>query len=170
MDRQVRDDGSHFEQSTYYHVYALDFFLLHNDGRRVAVARSWIQMANTSMPILGPRRILPFLGDDDGGRLFHPYGDRDKFGRETLRWPPPSLIRTNRDLFPDAGIAVLTDRELQIIADFGRFGEGSGGHSHSDTLSIVAFLGDEEILIDPGTYTYIAEPQNARLVPKFGGA
>ena len=29
MTAQVRPDGSHFEQSTYYHVYALDFFLLH---------------------------------------------------------------------------------------------------------------------------------------------
>src|SRR2546422_8334175 len=24
------------------------------------------------------------LGDDDGGRLFHPYGRRDRFGRATL--------------------------------------------------------------------------------------
>src|SRR5262249_44837227 len=29
MERQVRDDGSHIEQSTYYHVYALDMFLTH---------------------------------------------------------------------------------------------------------------------------------------------
>src|ERR1019366_1320973 len=29
MERQVRGDGSHFEQSAYYHVYALDFFLLY---------------------------------------------------------------------------------------------------------------------------------------------
>ncbi|HWF45975.1 MAG TPA: heparinase II/III family protein, partial [Bryobacteraceae bacterium] len=29
MDRQVRNDGSHFEQSTYYQVYALDMFLFH---------------------------------------------------------------------------------------------------------------------------------------------
>jgi hypothetical protein len=105
---------------------------------------------------MGPRRILPFLGDDDGGRLFHPYGDRDKFGRATLGTRArPQVSR----LFPAAGIAVLVEGDLQILADFGSFGEGSGGHSHSDTLSIVAFLGDEEILIDPGTYTYIAEPQ-----------
>src|SRR2546422_11431165 len=26
-ERQVRPDGMHFEQSTYYHTYALDFFL-----------------------------------------------------------------------------------------------------------------------------------------------
>jgi hypothetical protein len=29
MQRQVRADGSHFEQSSYYHVYALDMFLFH---------------------------------------------------------------------------------------------------------------------------------------------
>ena len=29
MERQVRADGSHFEQSAYYHVYALDLFLLY---------------------------------------------------------------------------------------------------------------------------------------------
>ena len=29
MERQVREDGVHFEQSAYYHVYALDFFLWH---------------------------------------------------------------------------------------------------------------------------------------------
>ena len=34
MERQVREDGSHFEQSTYYHVYALDMFLFHSLLRR----------------------------------------------------------------------------------------------------------------------------------------
>src|SRR5581483_7793026 len=29
MDKQVREDGSHFEQSTYYHGYAVDMFLFH---------------------------------------------------------------------------------------------------------------------------------------------
>ena len=33
MERQVREDGSHFEQSAYYHVYALDFFLLYRCWR-----------------------------------------------------------------------------------------------------------------------------------------
>ncbi len=155
LQKQVRDDGSHFEQSTYYHVYALDFFLLHDALGGALPKETLARMADYLDAILGPRRILPFLGDDDGGRLFHPYGDRDKFGRSSLfTQPKPRISR----LFPNAGIAVLIEDDLQIIADFGSFGEGSGGHSHSDTLSVVAFLGDEEILIDPGTYTYIAEP------------
>jgi hypothetical protein len=49
--------------------------------------------------------------------------------------------------------------DVQIVADVGPFGEGSGGHSHSDTLSILVRAGDEEVLIDPGTYTYISDPQ-----------
>jgi hypothetical protein len=159
MDRQVRDDGTHFEQSTYYHVYALDFFLLHELLGGELSREKLIQMAKYLEAVMGPRRILPFLGDDDGGRLFHPYGDRDKFGRETLALASAASDPAASQLFPNAGIAVLVHRDLQIVADFGRFGEGSGGHSHSDTLCVVAFLGHEEILIDPGTYTYIAEPK-----------
>ena len=156
LEQQVRADGSHFEQSSYYHVYALDFFLLHQALGGAVPKEKLDRMADYLAAIMGPRRILPFLGDDDGGRLFHPYGDRDKFGRATLTPSSPPFVSR---LFPNAGIAVLINDNLQIIADFGSFGEGSGGHSHADTLSIVAFLGDEEILIDPGTYTYIAEPK-----------
>ena len=155
LEKQVREDGSHFEQSTYYHVYALDFFRLHNELGGALPQEELERMDAYLNAILGPRGILPFIGDDDGGRLFHPYGDRDKFGRATLQTAHPPQSQ----LFPNAGIAVLIEDDLQIIADFGSFGEGSGGHSHSDTLSIVAFLGEEEILIDPGTYTYIAEPR-----------
>ena len=85
MRAQVRADGGHFEQSTYYHVYALDMFLLHaalGDPRpdyREGLAR----MAGYLAAISGPAG-MPFLGDDDGGRLFHPYGDRSRFGRATL--------------------------------------------------------------------------------------
>jgi len=86
MAHQVRADGGHFEQSAYYHVYALDMFLLHAlleeppadylDGLR----RMGIFLA----ALLGDTGRIPLLGDDDGGRLFHPYGRRDEFGRASL--------------------------------------------------------------------------------------
>src|SRR5262249_30094597 len=38
MERQVRPDGSHFEQSSYYHVYALEFFRLY---RSLASTPEW---------------------------------------------------------------------------------------------------------------------------------
>jgi hypothetical protein len=42
--------------------------------------------------------------------------------------------------------------------DAGPFGGGSAGHSHADTLSLIVNAGNEEILIDPGTYTYVGDP------------
>jgi hypothetical protein len=48
--------------------------------------------------------------------------------------------------------------EAQLVVKAGPFGEGSAGHSHSDVLSLTARAGSREILIDPGTFTYVADP------------
>jgi hypothetical protein len=196
LQRQVRPDGSHFEQSAYYHVYALDLFLLHYvlAGRPEEQAAPLMRMAEYLYALMGPAGELPLIGDDDGGRLFHPYGDRMQFGRGTLatcavlfdrpEWmrstedlacqaawwlgatmetPASETGRRNRlphhsELFADAGVAVMASGDVHAVIKAGPFGEGSGGHSHSDVLSVVARLGDREILIDPGTYTYVADP------------
>ena len=50
-------------------------------------------MADFLDTLMGPR-ALPFLGDDDGGRWFHPYGRRDQFGRATLATCATLLNRT----------------------------------------------------------------------------
>jgi hypothetical protein len=80
--RQIREDGWHFEQSTYYHVYALDFFL------HSAVLASLNHIPLPPEFDSGMRRMLealatlarggavPRLGDDDGGRLFDPSRNR----------------------------------------------------------------------------------------------
>ena len=109
MERQVRADGSHFEQSTYYHVYALDMFLFHacltdvSEAYRAKLAR----MAGFLAAILGPSRKLPFIGDDDGGRFFHPYGSREGFGCATLATcgvflGRPEWIFSHEDLYEQA--------------------------------------------------------------------
>jgi hypothetical protein len=74
--RQVRADGLHFEQSTYYHVYALDFFLhafvlatLNDLAVPPDFQKSIERMLNV-VCLLGRSGPLPRLGDDDGGRLF----------------------------------------------------------------------------------------------------
>ncbi len=158
---QVLPDGAYFEQSTYYHVYALDFFLLHHhleplpDSGRETLRR----MGGFLQALLGEAGELPFLGDDDGGRLYHPFDEPSRFGRESLQllWsnqdpPPPSSV------FPNAGLVFLSNGETQILFDAGPFAKGSAGHSHSDSLSLTARTADGEILIDPGTFTYVADP------------
>ena len=83
---QVKPDGSHFEQSTYYHVYALDFFVFYYllAGKPAQMEPALMRMAEYLQWLLGPARRIGFFGDDDAGRLFHPQGKRDEFGRATL--------------------------------------------------------------------------------------
>jgi hypothetical protein len=47
--------------------------------------------------------------------------------------------------------------DVQLVIKAGPFGEGSGGHSHSDVLSLTARVRGREVLIDPGTFTYVAD-------------
>ncbi len=191
IEFQVREDGSHFEQSAYYHVYALDLFLFHQilASPGAQYRQKLKRMADYLEALLGGSRVLPSLGDDDGGRLFHPYGRRDRFGRATLAtcaallgeswacdpenlyeqaaWWLPGVLptRPNRQLAPrsrlftSSGLATLIAGPIEVLVDAGPFGAASGGHSHSDTLSLIVRLAEEEILIDPGTYTYVTDPK-----------
>jgi hypothetical protein len=196
MRAQVRPDGSHFEQSTYYHVYALDMFLLHavleeiTGEYRDGLAR----MTDFLASVVNANGDLPFLGDDDGGRLFHPFGERARFACGTLAtaslmldrtmfpateldiaevalwWLGPEKchmptlspivgdrVGTNRRsrAFTDSGLVVFRRGEVSALFDAGPFGPWGAGHSHADTLSLVVSRGGDEVLIDPGTYTYM---------------
>jgi hypothetical protein len=83
MCRQVRDDGSHFEQSSYYHRYAAEFFLC----AAILAARNaspfphsylerLVRMFEFLQSIALPGGRDPMLGDADGGRLI-PFGSND---------------------------------------------------------------------------------------------
>ncbi len=190
---QVKPDGSHFEQSSYYHVYALDFFLFHYliAGRPTRMEAVLTRMAEYLHWLLGPARQIAYFGDDDGGRLFHPQGKRDEFGRATLAtcglllgrqewvgareelaeqavwWLGANCLSRARDsvslpkgsrLFSDAGAVFLQSSEWYVQIDAGPFGWGGGGHSHADTLSLVAWYRGAPVLTDPGTFTYLSDP------------
>jgi hypothetical protein len=194
LDFQVLEDGAHFERSSYYHVYALDFFVFHYilAGRPSDYPPVISRMADYLAALLGPAQKLPFLGDDDGGRLFHPYGCHEQYGRASLA--TCAILLGNRKqpfceediaaqaawwlgeeawtyvkkhepelpgsrIFRPSGVAVMRWGERQIVIDAGPFGFGRGGHSHADSLSILAREGATEILIDAGTFTYVGDPE-----------
>ena len=81
-ERQVRTDGLHFEQSIYYHVYALDFFLhayvlASRNGIPIpAPFHRTLEAMLQALCTLGRAGPVPRLGDDDGGRLFDPQRNR----------------------------------------------------------------------------------------------
>ncbi|MGH9345338.1 MAG: alginate lyase family protein, partial [Terriglobia bacterium] len=80
--KQVRPDGMHFEQSVYYHVYALDFFL----HTRILAARNGIAIPSEFdrtiermlelLAGISQAGVAPRFGDDDGGRVFDPQRNR----------------------------------------------------------------------------------------------
>jgi len=76
LDKQVRPDGSYFEQSTYYHRYTADFclhvcILGQLNGLPVEpVVRAKLRALLTHLMYLTqPDGRTPLIGDDDGGRL-----------------------------------------------------------------------------------------------------
>lgn len=198
VNLQILPDGAHFELSSYYHVYALDFLLFHSllaNGGPGRLAPQLRRMAHFLHAIMQPGGAIPFFGDDDAGRLMHPYGDRQYFGRGTLAtaavllgdttlpcaasalheqavwWLGPSCLASTLattqagqpagpEVFPSSGIVRLGDGvRTHLLFDAGGFGPFRAGHSHSDALQCLLWTGGDEVLIDPGTATYIADPQ-----------
>ncbi len=80
--RQIQADGMHFEQSIYYHVYALDFFIHARTlavRQGIAVPAEFEQRLERMLEFLahvGQTGVPPRLGDDDGGRVFNPRRNR----------------------------------------------------------------------------------------------
>ena len=67
--------------------------------------------------------------------------------------------------FPHSGYYLLgsdfgADHEVRLLADAGPLGYLSiAAHGHADALAILLSVGGEEVLVDPGTYCYQAEPE-----------
>ena len=73
--KQVRDDGFYFEQSAYYHVYALEFFLQcgllasKNNVSPPPEYAATVERMCSALALLSRTGITASFGDDDGGRL-----------------------------------------------------------------------------------------------------
>jgi hypothetical protein len=69
-----------------------------------------------------------------------------------------------RQQFSESGYYLLgsgfdTPDEVRLLADAGPLGYLSiAAHGHADALSFVLNIGDREILVDPGTYSYHTDP------------
>ena len=45
-------------------------------------------------------------------------------------------------------------QETYLLFDYGPLGVGRAGHGHSDMLQLLLSVGNQPVLVDPGTYTY----------------
>lgn len=154
--RQILPDGMHFEQSTYYHLYALDFFLharILADMNGVEIPAAFdqaIEKMLDALCLLGGAGAPPQFGDDDGGRVFDP--------RRNLR---------EHILDPLATGAVLYRR-----GDFKRRADGSreemlwllgkNGEDILDTLKETRYNGTSSALTASGIYLMLAANSSAQ--------
>lgn len=134
-ERQIRPDGFHFEQSTYYHVYALDF-LIHAAvlaGRNdIPVPKRFekkIEKMMDALAMMGRFGPPPRFGDDDGGRLFDPARNREEHLLDPLsngallfrRGDLKTLVGTLREeslwLFGKSGVEAWDRLEPASVAD-----------------------------------------------------
>jgi len=89
--RQVRSDGTYFEQALYYHRYTADIFhhaLLLSDANgwpRDETMRERVEKLDEFLVhAVHPDGTVPLVGDDDGGRLMRLDGLRTRDARPTL--------------------------------------------------------------------------------------
>jgi hypothetical protein len=94
---------------------------------------------------------LPAVGDGDNGYALSPI--------LRLSWGQGRGARQqDMTVFEDSGYTIIRGGDQDpttAILDHGPLGLiPSYGHGHADALSIILRWGKEEVLIDPGTYTY----------------
>jgi hypothetical protein len=145
-ERQVRADGFHFEQSTYYHVYALDFFLhsaILASANGVAIPTSFeetVEKMLIALSLLARGGTVPRFGDDDGGRLFDPQRNR---GEHLLDPLSTGAILFHRGDFK-AAAGGLREETLWLL--------GAEGVRRWEELDEIAVPSDSRALPDAGIY------------------
>jgi len=159
-ERQVRSDGVYFEQSLYYHVYALDFFL---HARALALVNGieapyWLDAVLQRMLVFlrtmtqaGPP---PTFGDDDGGRVFNPGRNRCEHLTDPLILGAALFERS------DLATAPITEEVLWIVGEpaialsNGRTGRPQLGSTSFEDAGIYVIASSEgqafQMVIDAG--------------------
>jgi hypothetical protein len=119
-----------------------------------------------------PEDIYWFLGIDAAHALNERRGNNGCAHSERPKtqttsdnsFPSPIIIRRDRNrlssqVFGSSGMIVLRSDDGYVLVTANPVGTGGiGGHKHNDLLSFVFVVGDHEIVIDPGTYVYTADP------------
>jgi hypothetical protein len=161
-ERQVRPDGFHFEQSTYYHVYALDFFLHAavlaslNNVPTPASFEQTIEKMLATLRLLSRGGSPPRFGDDDGGRLFDPLRNRSEHMIDPLSTGAVLFQRT--DFKAVAG--ELREEMLWLL--------GSEGVRQWDALEAAAPTRESLAKQDAGIYILPSKNSPAELVAFTG--
>jgi hypothetical protein len=162
IDRQILPDGGGIEQAIWYLMFITDLcglaiMLLCHHRQHVppAMISAVSRAKNYLCSFSGSPKELPAIGDSDNGYAL------SRFLR--ISWdqhPVVSFCRT----FDDSGCTLISDPAsgpgIRVILDHGPLGMPPlYGHGHADAMSLILRVGQDDLLIDPGTYTYNGDPR-----------
>ncbi len=171
LDHQVNADGTAHEGSIPYHRLVSEMFICGTQvvdallpGRLGAEHHDRIgsMLAFTAAYGRGDG-LAPSVGDADDGRFLplDGYGCADPrdhshlFVQARLQRRRPAT----RTSYPDGGFFIMRQGPLYLLVRCGPVGLADrGSHSHNDQLAFELCCGHQPMVIDPGTFTYTADP------------
>ena len=155
---QILSDGSSVEQAFRYLLLVADLLGLvtillqkKQENCPIEIYSAWEQARSFLQSFSSSPGDLPAIGDSDDGYALSPFL-RLAWGQ--VRTQPPRLG------FEESGYTLIKDSALRmrIIMDHGPLGKPPNyAHGHADALSLMLWIGNEEVLVDPGTYTYTGD-------------
>ena len=185
---QVYDDGVHWEQSAMYHNEVLQCFqdvLILSRHRGITLPDGMVEriykLCYASAMLQKPNGAEPMSGDSDdidqrdlteksawlfADPVFRGLGEEHMtfdalwdvgldgaLEYEALKAEKPKSILIS---FPDSGRAVYRKDGTYLSFKNGTLG---AGHGHADQTHFDLFANGEDILIDPGRFTYVDKPE-----------
>jgi hypothetical protein len=171
LRHHVRADGCDHEASIPYHRLVTELFICgtqaadalapellpHDHGQRIDAMLQFVA------DYTRPDGLAPQVGDADDGRLLPllDYGRADprnhlhvfaQAGRRYVAAERPAA-------YPRGGYWIMRCGSLYVLVRCGDVGVGGlGSHAHNDALSFELALGEQPLVVDPGSYLYTADP------------
>lgn len=169
LQHQVRADGCDHEASIPYHRLVAELFLCGFQAASVLSPESTSHVDRERLDRMlrfvsdytRPDGLAPQVGDADDGRFLPlaDYGQSDPRShlhlfRQAARDYAPA---TGHAAYPEGGYWIVRFGRLYLLVRCGDVGVG-GSHAHNDALSFELALGDQSLVVDPGSYLYTADP------------
>jgi Heparinase II/III-like protein/Heparinase II/III N-terminus len=169
MRHQVRADGCDHEASIPYHRLVAELFVCATHAADALCPGSLSDEYRERLALMleftcdytRPDGLAPQIGDADDGRFLplggygaDPRDHRHLFAQADREWRPGRAHAA----YPHGGFYVMRHGELYAIVRCGDVGlAGVGAHAHNDQLSFELALGEQPLIVDPGSYVYTAD-------------
>ena len=178
---QTLDSGIHYERSVSYHrlmteMLSYPIYMLQRLGEKVPIEiiNRVKSMYDYVSNYTKPNGLSPLVADNDNGR-FVPFKYRDfrrhgylndQYSIENVfvsYGANPQFISRVREsrLYDDAGVAIVHMGGTYLFVNSGGYSRKPddskkiiGTHTHNDSLSFEYSIGNKDIVVDAGTFTY----------------